>query len=186
VTIQIELLGNRVHRLERTLKLTGRHVAPVDSNALGRFEQVWRRVQPGANARSAQRGFDHRASGSFSVGARDVHHTKRALGIPQRGQHTLDSLQAELGGLDLVAERVQEPDGIRVGHAVVVLGRLSRYTNQASAITASVPPKIFSSNSHTLVTSCPGTIEHASVISVANCPLTAATLRPAFHALAKM
>src|SRR5690349_14805404 len=76
--------------------------------------------EAGAASRPPQRGFDHRTRGAFAVGARDVRKSRAGLGIAKRSEHARDAVEAEFGGLDLVAERVEELDGIRVVHLATV------------------------------------------------------------------
>ena len=138
VAVQVELFGGFVHDIERALEIRGAHRNAVDLDALGRLDQMRRSEQAGANARGAQSRLDHGAGRAFAVGPGDVHHAKRALGIPQRLEHGADPLQAQLGGLDFVAQSVEELDGIGIGHAVTCLPA-RRYTSHAVPIISAVP-----------------------------------------------
>ena len=55
----------------------------VDANALVDSFQMRRSVQPGAQSGMAQDRFEQRRSGTFSVGAGDVHDWIRALRMPE-------------------------------------------------------------------------------------------------------
>ena len=111
-----QLLGASVHPVEGGGELRGGDRAAIDADALGRLDQMRRGEQAGAQAGGAQPGFDHGAGGAFAVGAGDVHDARQAFGIAERLEQRGDALQAELGGLDFVAERVEELDRIGVVH----------------------------------------------------------------------
>ena len=99
----------------------GLHRLAGDVDALGGFHQVRRSVESRANACGAQSGLDHGAGGTLAVGSGDVNPAARALRIAEGIEQTRDALQAEFGGLDFVAERVQEVDGIGVVHVAEAL-----------------------------------------------------------------
>src|SRR5262249_10179514 len=111
-----------------------------------------------------------------------MHHSISTLGVVQGCQNALDALQAELGGLDLVSQGVEEPDGIGIADH----GLLRRYTSQAETIIAAVPIASFPSKSQTFLTSAEGTTEEISARAVTAQPHTALSRFPAFHALPKM
>ena len=98
----------------------------VDADALGGFGEVRRGEQAGAAAGGAQGGFDHGAGGAFAVGAGDVHEAEPVLRAAQRLEDGADALQTEFGGLDLVAERVEELDRIGVVHAASPMKNFER------------------------------------------------------------
>ena len=75
-----------------------------------------RSEEAGAEAGGAQGRFDHGAGGAFAIGAGDVHEAEPVLRAAQGFEHGADALQAEFGGLDLVAERVEELNRIGVVH----------------------------------------------------------------------
>ena len=81
------------------------------------FDQVRRGEQSRAYSLRTQAGFDHGAHGAFAVGARHVNEPAALVWIPQRFKNRSDPFQAQLGRLDLVAERVKELNGIGVVHA---------------------------------------------------------------------
>ena len=73
-----------------------------------------------------QRRFDHGADGALPVGAGHVHEAAGAVRAPQALEQEGDPLQAELGGLRLVAEGVQESNGIGVAEQAMAHGTLAR------------------------------------------------------------
>ena len=88
-------------------ELVTRDGLAVDLDALGRFDQVRRRVESGAKAGGTSGGFDHGAGGSFAVGAGDVDCAQTVLGVAQSSERFGDVLKAEFGGFDFVAEGVE-------------------------------------------------------------------------------
>ncbi len=106
-----------MHHVESPRKLLWSNRNAVNLNAFRRLDQMRRGKQAGAHSRRPQPRFDHRAGGTLAIGARDMHHPIRPLGVFQHLQNSLNPLQPELGRLHLVAQLVQELDGIRVGHA---------------------------------------------------------------------
>ena len=89
----------------------------IDADALGGFGQVRGSEEAGAEAGSAEGRFDHGAGGAFAIGSGDMHEAEPVLRAAQGLEHGADALQAQFGGLDLVAERIEELDGIGVVHA---------------------------------------------------------------------
>src|SRR5271155_5779234 len=103
-----------------------------------------RREQAGPDARGAESSVDHRAGGTFPVGPGDVDGPKRILRIAQRREDGTDAVEPELGGLNLVAERVEKPHGVGVGEhrrALLIIPLLTsappsqspRYSNDLAA-----------------------------------------------------
>ena len=111
-------LGARMHSIEGRGESVCIDRFPLDLDPLGRFHQVRRGEQPRAISRGAQPGFDHRGSGAFTVGACDVYYAAGALRIVERLEQHVNPLQPQLGGLDFVAQRVEEADGIGIIHQV--------------------------------------------------------------------
>ncbi len=105
------------------------HRDAVDLNTLGGFDQVGRSEEPGANPRRPQARRDHRAGRTFAIGPGDMDHAVRLLRIAQGGENRADALEPQLGGLHLVAQRVQELDGIGIVHDFLV----RRYTTDHEA-----------------------------------------------------
>ena len=61
-----------------------------DPNALGGFDQVRRRIKPGANARGPQSGFNHRAGGTLPVGSRDVNEAAGTMRVAECAEQPRD------------------------------------------------------------------------------------------------
>ena len=118
--VEIERPGGLMDHIERPRKLRLRHRDAVDLNTLGGFDQVGRGEQPGADARRPQARGDHGAGGTFAVGPGHVDHAVRLLRIAQGGENRADAVQAQLGGLHFVAQRVQELDGIGIVHVLIL------------------------------------------------------------------
>ena len=64
-------------------ELVTRDGLAVDLDALGRLDQVRRRVESGAKAGGTSGGFDHGAGGAFAVGAGDVYGAKDVLRVAE-------------------------------------------------------------------------------------------------------
>ncbi len=89
---------------------------PADADALGGLGEMRRSVESRAQAGGAEAGFDHGTGRAFAIRAGHVDDREAILRIAERGQHGVDALQAELGSLDFVAQRVKEMDRIGVVH----------------------------------------------------------------------
>src|ERR1051326_3268782 len=110
-------LHRGVNLLEGGSEASGGNGPAVDLDALGGLGEMRRSEQAGAAAGGSQSGFDHRAGGAFAIGAGDVDRADAVLGAAERFKHGGDAIEAELGGLDFVAERVKKAYGIGIGHA---------------------------------------------------------------------
>ena len=111
-----QLLHGGMHAVEGAGETLGGDGPAIDLDALGGFGEVGRGEESGAPPRGAQGGFDHGAGGAFAVGAGDVDEAGAVLRAAERVEYLSDTLEAEFGGLDFVAERVEEVDGIGVVH----------------------------------------------------------------------
>src|SRR5205085_11510401 len=101
-------------------ELLGRDRLARDVEALGWFDKVWGRVETGAHATGTETGFDHGAGGSFAVGAGDMHEMTGLVWIAKRFKEECDAIQAEFGGVDLVAQGVEVADSLGIVHASIV------------------------------------------------------------------
>src|SRR5262249_3215225 len=120
--VPIDLAGERelfnavMDTIERRGKLRRGNRGAIDANALGGFSEVRRREEARAPSCCAQPTFDHGGGRAFAIGTRYVNEAEVVLRIAERGQRRLYSLEAEFGGLDLVAEGVQKLNGIGIVH----------------------------------------------------------------------
>jgi hypothetical protein len=106
-----------VNQVEGGREFTGCDRCASHANALCGLDQVRRHEQARAHSGDAQRALDHGARGALAVGAGHVHETARRLRIAQRRQQRPDPLQAELDGLEFVAQSVEELDRIGIRDA---------------------------------------------------------------------
>src|SRR5947207_7514607 len=118
MAIEVQLISGLMDYTERLLEGVRRDWYSIDLNALRGFLQMRRGEESGANARGAKPSGDHGARGALSVRARNVNNAECALRITQSGEHCSDPIQAQLGGLDLVAEGVKKLYRFRIIHAL--------------------------------------------------------------------
>ena len=81
-----------------------------DPNTLRRLDKMRGRVEARVNPRSSQAGFDHGARGTFAIRTRDVNRAVGPLRMIQRAHKHRHTVKPKLGGLDLVAKRIEKPD----------------------------------------------------------------------------
>ena len=111
-----QLLHGGMHTVEGVGEALRGDRPAIDLDALGGLGEVGRGEETGAPPRGAQSGFDHGAGGTFSIGARDVNEAGAVLRAAERVEYLRDAFEAEFGGLDFVAQRVEEVDRIGVVH----------------------------------------------------------------------
>jgi hypothetical protein len=111
-----QLLHGGMHTVEGVGEALGGNWPAVDLDALGGFGEVGRGEESGTPPRDTQGGSDHRARGALPIGACDVDEAGAVLRPPERVEYLRDTFQSEFGGLDFVAQRVEEVDRIGVVH----------------------------------------------------------------------
>ena len=76
-----------------------------------------------------------------------MHEAEPVLRAAQGFEHGADALQAQFGGLDLVAERIEELDGIGVVHATKNFSALEMYAFSSRRGTTASNMPCFNRNS---------------------------------------
>ena len=92
----------------------------VEANAFVDPQQVWRRVEPGAQSGRAQNTREHRRRRAFAVRPGDVHGPKRAFGVAQPLANRADIVQVEFGGARLLRRGQFAAQGEQIADRLIV------------------------------------------------------------------